>query len=184
MDARQEEVGGVSAAKFFIVMLIPVIILAFGVWFSVSTDLERGSVQVAGAMLSPADISLTVTRCYVEEEGDGRRLVVELEARNGGGIDVNVHPPRFQLIMVHSENIAQVSDVRSIFQPIRFSSDCAEAPGDAARIPPGSVRRFSLRFWGGSLPSEEQRGEYFFSLEYYDAAEGIVLSKSLRPEGW
>ena len=169
-------------SRFFIILLIPIIILALGIWFASTNELDRGSVQVAGAMMGAVEVDLTVKDCYMDEGGDARALVVEIEVRNTGVSNVSVNPLDFQLVLFKNEQVASSTAFKSVYRPISYASTCAEAPGTTARIPPDAVRSISLRFWGGSMPRGEGWKDYSASLEYYDPSAPLLLSKPVNPE--
>lgn len=171
------------SSRLLVGLLIILVILGFGLWFNATRDIDTSSVQVAGAVISSPEVDLSVANCYITEEESGRHLMVELEAKNGSSYDVELDPYEFQLILVRSENPTIAAGPKSVFKPRRFTSTCEEAAASLSRIPPDSVRSFSLCYYGGTLPQGDEWNEHYLSLEYYDPATPIMLSKTLNPEG-
>lgn len=169
-------------AKVFITLLFPLIILAFGIWFCVTSDIERGNVRVAGAMLGTVDADFTVKCCRLQEGEGARRLVVELDVINEGSEKFSVNPFEFQLVLGRREQVAGGGLSMRTFRPIRCASASAPVPDDISVIQPNTARSYSLYFWGESLPTGEEWNDCYLSLEYYDPAIPILLSKPLRPE--
>lgn len=170
------------SSRLLVGLLIILVILGLGMWFSSTANVDTASVQVAGALVSSSDVDLSVRDCYIAEGENGRQLVVELEAKNAGGYEVELNPREFQLILVDAENTAMPIGPRNTFRPMRFTSTCEEAAYSISRIPPDSVRFYSLCFWGETLPRGEEWEEHYLSLEYYDPFTPLMLSKALNPE--
>jgi hypothetical protein len=168
-------------SKTFIVFLIPFVLLGMVIWFVATTDIDRGNVRVAGALVSPADVELSVTSSYLTEEGGARKLIVEMEGKNVGSVDVNLNPKNFQLVLANNENPNNPVAPRSVYNPMSHTSTCEEAPDSVSRIPPNAVRSLTVVFYGETLPSGDEWGGYLLSLEYYDPAASIMLSKLLKP---
>lgn len=171
------------SSRLLVGLLIIFVILGFGLWVNATADVDTGSVQVAGAVISSPDVDLSVANCYLTEEESGRHLVVEFEASNASDSDVELDPREFKLILVESENPTLTAGSKSFLKPRRFTSTCEEAATSLSTIPPGSVRSISLSFYGGTLPQGDEWDDHYLSLEYYDPATPIMLSKTLNPEG-
>jgi hypothetical protein len=164
-------------------LVIILVILGLGMWVNASTDVNPSSVQVAGAVISSTEIDLVVASCYIEEEDSGKLLVVELEAKNTGGSQVDLNPYEFKLILVRSDTPTLPATTKSTFMPMHLTSTCEEAAASFCSIPPDSVRFISLHYYGGTLPQGDEWNDHYLSLEYYDPATPIILSKTLNPEG-
>jgi hypothetical protein len=164
-------------------LLIILIILGLGIWANASIDVDPSNVQVAGAVIGSTDVEFSVADFYMIEEESGRHLVVELEAKNDSGSDVDLDPNEFKLVLVKSENPTLTDGSKSVLKPRRFTSTCEEAAASVSTIPPGSVRFISLTFYGGTLPQGDEWDDHYLSLEYYDPFTPIMLSKTLNPEG-
>lgn len=167
-------------SRLLIAFLIPLVILGLGIWFTVNTEINRGSVRVAGALVGKADVELTVKDCHLEEEF-ARTLVVVAEALNRDSVDVSLSPNLFQAVLVPSSSPLGDEIQHYIYRPLRFQSLCPQAPESFSRIPPGAVRSFTLYFWAENLPRGEEWRDYYLSLEYYDPAQSLMLSKLLNP---
>jgi hypothetical protein len=61
------------------------------------------------------------------------------------------------------------------------TSTCEEAPDSVSRIPPNAVRSLTMAFYGETLPRGDEWDDYLLSLEYYDPAASIMLSRLLNP---
>ena len=170
------------SSRLFLGLLIPLIILGFGIWFAASADIDRGSVRVAGALVSAADVELSVKKACITEEEGVRKLVLEFDVRNICGIDVNLNPRNFQLLLIDKTRPASMTAQRGTFQPMHFTSVCDAAPNDIAKTPPNAVRSFTLRYWGATLPHGDEWKDYLLSLEYYDPATPLMISKPINPE--
>ncbi|MBC7247589.1 MAG: hypothetical protein H5T73_07410 [Actinobacteria bacterium] len=169
------------SSRMLIALLIPAIILGFAAWLSAATELNRNEVKVAGELLSGVDVGLEVRECALSEEGGTRALSLAVEARNAGAGDVSLNPLLFQLVLVKGDDPLSRASLKGVYQPLRFTSTCPEAPESVSRIPPSSTRYIALTFWGGNLPRGEEWDEYLLSLEYYDPGNSIVLSKLITP---
>lgn len=170
------------SSRLFLGLLIPLIILGFGIWFAASADIDPGSVRVAGALVSAADVELSVKNAYITEGEGVRKLVVELDARNVSGIAVNLNPGKFELVLSKRASSADSTLPRGIFQPMSYSSTCDQAPNSMTVTPPNAVRSLTLRFWGATLPRGDEWKDYYLSLEYYDPATPLMISKPVNPE--
>ena len=171
------------SSRLLVGLLIILVILGLGLWVSASTDINPSSVQVAGAFISSTEIDLIVANCYMTEEESGKHLLVELEAINTGDSQVELNPHEFKLILTKTETPTLTTGSKSTFKPRRVTSTCEEAAASLSSIPPGSVRAISLYYYGGSLPQGDEWNDHYLSLEYYDPATPIMLSKTLNPEG-
>lgn len=167
-------------SRLLIAFLIPLVVLGLGIWFTVSTEINRGSVRVAGTLVGKADVELTVKGCHLEEEGT-RTLVVAADALNRDSVDVSINPNLFQAVLAPSSSPLGDGIQHSTYRPMRFQSSCPQAPESYGRIPPGAVRSFTLYFWAEHLPRGEEWRDYYLSLEYYDPAQSLLLSKLLNP---
>lgn len=168
------------SSRLLVALLIPAIILGFAAWLSSTTELNRSEVRVAGELLAGADVGLEVKDCSFSEEQGARVLSVAVDARNVGERDVNLNPLLFQLTLVRGSDLVNAASQRGVYQPLRFTSTCPEAPESVSRIPPSATRSMTLYFWGGNLPSGNEWDEYLLSLEYYDPANSIVLSRLIN----
>ncbi len=169
-------------SRFLMVFLIPLVILGLGVWFAVSSEVNRGSVRVAGALVGQAQVEITVKECFVAEERGFKTLTVALEARNRGESVLEIDPRLFHLVLGHVEDPIGERFPQSTYSPMRFQSFCEQVPSSPTLIPAGVVRSYTLTFWGRDLPSGEGWKDYYLSLEYYDPASSLAISKLLRPE--
>jgi hypothetical protein len=158
------------------------IILGFGLWFMATMEIDTADVQVAGALVSSAEVELSIGDCSFVEEESGRHLMVSVDAKNTGSVDVHLKPREFRLILIRSGAPTLVAVQRNIYYPMRFTSSCDEALASISRIPPDCERHISLKFWGGNLPQGDEWDEYYLSLEYYDPATPIMLSRTLNPQ--
>lgn len=171
------------SSRLFVGLIIPLVILGLGIWLFATADVNVGNVRVAGRLVSAPDIEFTVKECYVETGRAGRRnLVVELEADNKSSRYVEIDPYEFQVILVPAEDPLTTSTGNYTYPPLYAASCCKEVPGDMRTIPPGAVRRVTLRYWGENLPRGEDWKLYYLSLEYYDPDTPIILSKVINPE--
>lgn len=171
------------SSRLLVGLLIILVILGFGLWVNATSDIDPSNVQVAGAVIGASEVDFIVGDCYLTEEETGRHLMVVLEAKNGGGSDVDLDPREFKLVLVKSETPTLTAGSKSVFQPRRFTSTCEEAAASLTSIPPGAVRYISLYYYGGPLPQGDEWDEHYLSLEYYDPFTPIMLSKTLNPEG-
>jgi len=171
------------SSRLLVGLLIIFIILGLGIWVNASIDVDPSNVQVAGAVIGSTDVEFLIANCYLTEEESGRHLVVELEAKNDSGSDVDLDPREFKLVLVKSETPTITAGSKNVYKPRRFTSTCEEAAASNSRIPPGSARSISLYYYGGSLPEGDEWNEHYLSLEYYDPFTPIMLSKTLNPEG-
>jgi hypothetical protein len=171
----------VITSKAFIIFLIPLIILGFGIWFMLSVEVDPGNVRVAGALVGNTDMELTVTSCSISQDTGSRKLVVELDGKNEGSYEANLNPKYFKLILADRQNLTATPSKHSVFNPMQYSSICEDAPMSISRIPPDGVRSLTLVFWGETLPSGGEWDDFMLSLEYYDASAHIMLSKLLSP---
>lgn len=171
------------ASRFFIGLLIPIILIGLLIWFASSLNVNSSDVRVAGAMVSAARVDVSVADSYITEEGRSRKLVVEIDARNVGGANVDISPHDFRLVLAGNENLAWATAPKGVFPPMSYTSTCEAAPGSTELIPPGATRHYSISFWGGSLPRGGEWGDYYLNLEYYDPALPLMLSKPLNPQG-
>lgn len=167
-------------SRFLIALLIPVIVFSLGVWFLLSNEIDRNEVRVAGTLVGAAEVELYVQGCSVAEKQGTRRLTVTMEARNIGDAEVNLNPGGFQLLLARKSDPATRA-TRSVFNPMHFTSSSEDAPDSVSRIPPAATRRITLVFWGQTLPRGDEWEEHFLSLEYYDPATPLMLSKILNP---
>jgi len=173
--------GGILfTSKTFIIFLIPVAILGLFIWFVASTEINRGNVQVAGTLVSSADVEVSVNSSRITSEDGTRKLIVEMDSRNDSSTNVNLNPKNFQLILVPSENPTGGAQQR-VFIPMRYASTCEEAPTSVSSIPVGAVRSVTLVFYGETLPSGDDWDGYHLSLEYYDPTTPLMLSNLLSP---
>lgn len=168
------------SSRFFIGLLIPLIILGFALWLALSADLDRSDVRVAGALVGAPDVRFSVKDCAVTGSGGTRKVLVRVEALNREDRAVELHPWDFHLILVARENPAAHSGQR-VFAPFQYRSFCPEAPMSASSIPPSSARSVELVFWGGTMPEGDEWDDYFLSLEYMDAATPLMFSKVITP---
>lgn len=141
--------------------------------------MDNSSVRVAGALIGTAEVEISVNDCYLTEANGTRKLVVEMEGRNVCTTNVNLNPSKFQLVLSDSEN--PTGSRRSVFNPMRYTSVCEDAPASLAAIPPDAVRSVTLVFWGESLPSGDEWEDFLLSLEYYDPTTPLMISKLLNP---
>ncbi|MGQ9537025.1 MAG: hypothetical protein ACUVS1_08845 [Actinomycetota bacterium] len=168
-------------SRFLIALLIPLIILGLGIWFTVSTEVNRGSVRVAGALLGQPEIELIIQDCYVREEEGARNLTVVLEAHNLGSAPIDIDPRLYHAVLSHIDDPLGGSHPQSSYTPIRYQSLCEQAPLSLTFIPAGATRSFTLIFWGRDLPRGEEWKDYYLSLEYYDPGSSLMASKLLNP---
>lgn len=168
------------SSRFFVGLLIPVIILGFALWFALSADLDRNDVKVAGALVGAPDVRFTVGECAVAESGGTRKVLVKVEAQNSDDRAVELNPGDFHLVLVSRESPAALASQRT-FTPMQYRSSCPDAPMSATLLPPSSTRNVELVFWGGSMPRGEEWNGYFLSLEYMDAVTPLMFSKVLVP---
>ncbi len=166
------------SSRFFVGLLIPIIIFGFALWFMLSTDLDRGDVRVAGALVGAPDVRFSVDDCTVMETGGTRKLSVKLEALNRSTRVVDLYPQGFHLVLVRKEDPAALAHQRT-FTPMQYRSVCPEAPLSASALPASSTRSVELVFWGGTMPRGGEWDDYVLSLEYYDAATPLMFSKVL-----
>lgn len=167
-------------SKTFIIFLIPVILLALGIWTVLSTEVDRGDVRVAGALIGDVEVGVSVTACRLGEIEGARELVVELEAENASPGSIKLVPNDFSLILARGDR-RETDPLCSSFTPVRYSSKCDAAPGSASIIPAGAVRSITLVFWGETMPRGEEWDDYLLSLEYYDEATPLIMSTLLSP---
>ncbi|MDD3717734.1 MAG: hypothetical protein PHP28_03605 [Actinomycetota bacterium] len=167
-------------SKTFIIFLIPVILLALGIWTVLSTEVDRGDVRVAGALIGDAEVGVSVTACRVEEVDGARKLVVELEAENSSPGNIKLVPNDFSLILAKGDRL-EADPLCSSFTPIRYSSECDAATDSASIIPAGAVRSITLVFWGETMPRGEEWEDHILSLEYYDETAPLIMSTLLSP---
>ncbi len=166
-------------SRTFIIFLIPLIILGLGLWFVASLDTDSGNVQVAGALVGSTDVELSVNNCYLTEADGTRKLVVEMEGKNAGSLNVSLNPGKFQLVLGKSENPMHAK--RVVYNPIRYTSVCEDAPASVSSIPPDAIRSVTLVFWGENLPRGDEWEDHLLSLEYYDPSTSLMVSKLINP---
>ena len=166
-------------SRTFIIFLIPIIILGLGLWFMASLDVDSSNVQVAGALVGSAEVELSVNDCYLTEADGMRKLIVEMEGKNAGSSNVSLNPAKFQLVLGESEN--PVHAKRIVYNPMRYTSACEEAPASVSSIPPDAVRSVTLVFWGENLPRGDEWEDHLLSLEYYDPTTSLMMSKLINP---
>lgn len=169
------------SSRMLIAFLIPVIILGLAAWLTATTETYRSEVKVAGEFVGKTDVNLTVKDCYLSDKQGTRILTLALEARNAEEFDVNLNPLLFQLVLASKDDPLAFTQHKGIYQPLRFSSTCPEAPESVSRIPPSATRFITLTFWGENLPVGDEWGDYLLSLEYYDPSNSIMLSKLINP---
>lgn len=169
------------SSKTFIVFLIPLALFGLFVWFVAGVEIDRGDVRVAGALVSPAEMELSVTSSYLDESSGTRKLFVEMEGRNTSSVSVNLNPNDFQLVLASNANPTGSVARQSIFNPMRYTSTCEQALASVSVIPPAAVRSITLVFWGETLPRGDEWDDYHLSLEYYDPATSVMLSTLLSP---
>lgn len=169
-------------SRLLIALIIPLVILGLGIWFTASTEINRYSVRVAGALVGQPDVELTIQECYLSEEGAGRVLTVSMEAHNRGDSDVGMDPRSFLLLLTQVEDPLGNRIPPRNFTPMRYQSSCDQAPNSLALIPADARRSYTLAFWANNLPRGEEWNYYYLSLEYYDPSSAILMSKLLNPE--
>lgn len=170
------------SSRLLIGLIIPLVILGLAVWFTASAEINRSSVRVAGALVGQADVDLSVRECFIQEGYPKRNLTVALEAYNRGGLEVNMDPRLFRVVLSHSSDPLGESRPQGIYTPLRYWSQCQQAPSSLTLIPAGARRSYTLVFWGHNLPRGEEWKDYLLSLEYYDPASSLMASKLLKPE--
>ncbi len=168
-------------SRTFVIFLIPMAIFGLFLWFAATLDIDSGDVRVAGTLISPTDMELSVTSSQLTESNGSRKLVVEMESRNNSSTNINLDPKGFQLILASNENPAASSVRHSIYNPMHYSSVCDQAPNSLSSIPPDAVRSMTLIFWGENLPRGDEWEDYHLSLEYYDTSNQIMISKLIKP---
>ena len=168
------------SSRFFVGLLIPLIILGFALWFVTSADLDRGDVKVAGALVGAPDVRFTAVECRVTEEGGTRKVLVRVEALNRSDRAVDIYPREFHLVLAGRENPDAPAQQR-VFVPMQYRSACPDAPLSQTAVPPSSARSMELVFWGGTMPRGGEWDEHILSLEYIDAAAPLMFSKILTP---
>jgi len=169
------------SSKTFIIFLIPLLIFGLFLWFLATTDIDSNNVRVAGTMIGETDVELSVTSSQMTESNGARKLVVEMESKNNSSGNVSLNPKGFQLVLASNENPAGTSARQSIYNPMHYSSVCEQAPASVSSIPPDAVRSMTLIFWGENLPRGDEWEDYHLSLEYYDTANQIMISKLISP---
>ncbi len=169
------------SSRMLIALLIPAIILGLTAWLASSTDINRSEVKVAGELLGGTEVSFEVKGCSFSEEQGARVLSVALEAHNTEDFEVSIKPLLFQLILLSGDDPLSTTSHRGVYQPLRFTSTCPEAPESVSRIPPHATRSITLAFWGGNLPHGAEWDEHLLSLEYYDPATSVIASKLFSP---
>lgn len=165
-------------SKTFIIFLIPVAIFGLFVWFVASTELNRDNVQVAGTLVSSVDVEVSVNSSRLTSESGTRKLIIEMDSRNNSSTSVNLNPKNFQLVLAPNDDPAYQ---QRVFIPMRYTSTCEEAPASVSSIPVGAVRSVTLVFYGETLPSGDEWGDYHLSLEYYDPITPLMLSNLISP---
>ena len=168
-------------SKTFIIFLIPLALFGMFIWFVATTNIDRDDVRVGGALVSQADVELSVTSCSMIESEGARKLVVEMEGRNEGSVDINLNPKYFKLVLMNNETLDGLAAPKSVFNPMRYTSTCEKALNSVSRIPPDAVRSVTLVFWGETMPSGDEWDEHLLSLEYYDEGAGLMVSRLLNP---
>lgn len=168
-------------SRFFIYLIIPIVIIGLALWLFVTVDVDRSNVEVAGALVGASDVELTVNQSYFVQEESGRKLVVEMAARNICRQDVNLDPRRFQLVVASSKDPTNPARQTNIYMPMHTSSECDASPASLTHIPPDAVRLITLRFWAENVPEAEELEKYFLSLEYYDPSTPLMISKTINP---
>ncbi len=168
-------------SRTFVVFLIPIIILGLAIWFVATADIDRGDVEVAGALVGRAEMELSVTSSYLAERGGARRLAVEIKCRNVGSYEAHMHPKNFKLVLAKSDDPAGSVSPRSVFNPMQYTSTSAETPNSVSLIRPGTSRSIALVFYGETMPRGDEWEDHLLSLEYYDEAAPLMLSKLLNP---
>ena len=169
------------SSRMLIALLIPVIILGLAAWLTATTGTYRSEVKVAGELVGKTNVNLTVKDCYLSDKQGTRTLTLALEARNVDEFDVSLNPLLFQLVLARNDDPLASAPHKGIYQPLRFSSTCPEAPESVSRIPPSATRFIALTFWGENLPGGNEWGDYILSLEYYDPSNSVMLSKLINP---
>lgn len=165
-------------SRTFIIFLIPLAFLGLFIWLAASVDVDRGNVKVAGALVGAVDVDLSVTSSYLAENGGVRKLFVEMEGRNDSGGNVNLNPNEFKLVLAGNDDLA---GRHIIYNPLRYTSTCEQAPASVSSVPPGAVRSITLVFWGENLPRGDEWRDYHLSLEYYDMTSQLIVSKLINP---
>lgn len=165
-------------SKTFIIFLIPVAIFGLFVWFVASTELNRDNVQVAGTLVSSVDVEVSVNSSRLTSESGMRKLIIEMDSRNDSSTNVDLNPKNFQLVLAPNDDPAYQ---QRVFIPMRYTSTCEEAPASVSSIPVGAVRSVTLVFYGETLPSGDEWGDYHLSLEYYDPITPLMLSNLISP---
>jgi hypothetical protein len=178
-DAKNAGGGILYTSRTFIIFLIPLIILGLGLWFVASLDVNSGDVQVAGALIRSTEVEMSVNDCYLTETDGTRKLVVEMEGKNTGFSNINLNPGKFQLVLAKSEN--PVQSQRIVYNPMRYTSTCEDAPASVSSIPPDAVRSVTLVFWGENLPRGDEWEDHLLSLEYLDPSTSLMVSKLINP---
>ena len=166
-------------SKTFIIFLIPLVIIGLAILYVTSLDTDSGDVRVAGALIGPEEFELYVNDCYLAETDGTRNLVVEMEGRNFSASEVSLNPGKFQLVLSMSEN--PTGTRTRVYNLMRYTSVCEDAPASESKIPPDAVRSVTLVFWGENLPRGDEWDDYFLSLEYYDPIGSLMASKLLNP---
>lgn len=169
-------------SRLLVALIIPLVILGLGIWFTATTGTNRGSIRVAGALVGQPDVELSVRECYIQEKGGGRDLTAVVEARNRGSAALDMDPRLYRLVLSHVSDPLGEKYPQFIYAPLRYSSFCAQAASSPTLIPAGAARSYTLIFWGQDLPAGEGWKDYYLSLEYYDPASSLMASKLLNPE--
>jgi len=172
-----------SISKFFIIFLIPLVILGLGIWMVESTHIDRGSVRVAGAVVGPPNVDVTIKNCYMLEEQGFRKLAVELEAKNSGSTKTDIYPFLFRAVISVKDRPYDPAAPQSSYSPIYYQSICEDAPRSSTSLPPGAMRSLTLHFYANTMPRGDEWEDQYLHLEYYDEDTLLLLSKPLNPEG-
>jgi hypothetical protein len=165
--------------KLFYTFVIPIVLIGLLILFVATLDVESSDVRVAGALIGPEEFEMYVNDCYFAEIESTRQLFIEMEGRNFSASEVNLNPGKFQLVLSKSNNPA--GTLTMVYNPMRYTSICEDAPASESMIPPDSVRSVTLVFYGETLPSGDEWDDYLLSLEYYDPSASLMMSKLINP---
>ena len=168
-------------SRTLIALIIPLVLIGLFFWFLATVDINRNDVRVAGALVGPVEMDLTVTSSYLDDSSGARKLYVEMEGRNNSPQNISLNPAEFQLVLASNEDPYGSTGRHSVFNPMRYTSTCEQAPGSVSSVPPDAIRNVTLVFWGETLRSGEEWDDYYLSLEYYDIGTQLVVSKLIRP---
>lgn len=168
-------------SRTFVYFLIPLVIVGLFLWWLATTEIDRNDVNVAGTLVSPVKVELSINSSYITDETGTRKFVVEMEGKNVCSVDAYLNPSKFQLLLIENVNPTASVSPKRVFNPMNYTTNCEEAPASLSHIPAGAIRSVTLVFYGETLPSGEGWDDFHLSLEYYDPATPLMLSTLLNP---